>query len=83
MFLVLATGAGACSAELPAPAPAIRGPWKPPSLVNQEGSSGSQFVRDVFDPRTVELADGTTVRVSRLAEPAECWAASALEFART
>ncbi|WP_157529074.1 cellulose-binding domain-containing protein [Nocardia sp. NRRL S-836] len=41
------------------------------------------FVRDVIDARTVELADGTTVRVARLAAPADCWAEAAVAFART
>ncbi|MGZ3144829.1 cellulose-binding domain-containing protein [Lentzea chajnantorensis] len=75
--MVLALLTGACTAEPPT-AP-------PPSLVNEETISRGvlHHVRDVLDPRTVELADGTTVRVAQLAPPADCWAEAALAFART
>ncbi|GGN07778.1 hypothetical protein GCM10011609_54200 [Lentzea pudingi] len=81
--LVLLTGA--CTAGPPAPAPSPRTPWKPPSLINQEVRSQDvlHFVRDVVDSRTVELADGTKARIAQLASPGECWAGSALTFART
>lgn len=85
LLVVLVLLTGACSAEGQTPAPSTRPPWKPPSLLNQQGDSQGvlQFVRDVIDPRTVELADGTTVRIAQLAEPATCWSTGALEFART
>ena len=77
--------AGACTAEPPAPAaPRTRTPLKPPTLINEQVRSERvlHVVRDVVDGRTVELADGTKVRVAQLAAPAECWAAGALTFAR-
>ncbi|WP_434443214.1 cellulose binding domain-containing protein [Lentzea sp. E54] len=77
--------AGACTVAPPAPQPSARTPWTPPTLVNQEvrWEGALHFVRDVLDGRTVELADGTRVRVAGLVEPAECSAAGALAFART
>lgn len=85
LLVVLVLLTGACTAQPPAPAPTTRTPWKPPSLLNQEGPAQGvlQFVRDVIDARTVELADGSKVRVAQLAPPATCWEASALDFART
>ncbi|WP_394618108.1 cellulose binding domain-containing protein [Lentzea sp. JNUCC 0626] len=41
----------------------------------------STKVRTVVDGRTVELADGTRARISRLAEPTSCAAAAATDFA--
>ncbi|MET9230168.1 cellulose-binding domain-containing protein [Lentzea sp. NPDC003310] len=78
--------AGACSAEPapPAPAPASSTPFKPPRLVDErvryEGVP--HVVRDVVDGRTVELVDGTKVRIAQLAAPPDCGAEGALTFAR-
>ncbi|MCG8926329.1 cellulose-binding domain-containing protein [Lentzea sp. CC55] len=77
--------AGACTAEPPAPAPpGTRTPFKPPTLITEQVRSERvlHVVRDVVDGRTVELADGTKVRIAQLAAPAGCWAAGALAFAR-
>ncbi|HEX7302615.1 cellulose-binding domain-containing protein [Lentzea sp.] len=46
-----------------------------------QGRAPSTKVSAVVDGRTVELADGTRVRVSFLAEPPACAAAAAREFA--
>ncbi len=83
VMLVLFTGA--CSADPAAPPPSTRTPLKPPSLINEvvPPQDVLTVVRDVIDARTVELADGSRVRVAQLAPPAECWAAGALTFART
>ncbi|MDX3661561.1 cellulose binding domain-containing protein [Streptomyces sp. ID05-26A] len=85
LLVVLVLCTGACTAGPPAPEPSPRAPWKPPSLINQEVRSQDvlHFVRDVVDSRTVELADGTKARIAQLAQPGECWAESALSFART
>src|SRR5690349_19182267 len=60
-------------------------PVKQPSLINEDTRPENvlHFVRDVLDARTVELADGTAVRVAQLAAPPDCWSAGALAFART
>jgi endonuclease YncB( thermonuclease family) len=85
LLVVVVLLTGACTAGPPEPAPTTRTPWKPPSLINDESRSQGvlHFVRDVIDGRTVELADGTTVRVAQVAPPAACWAPQALAFART
>lgn len=85
LLVVLVLLTGACTAEPSTSPPSSRTPWKPPSLINEETSAQGvlHFVRDVIDPRTVELADGTTVRVAQLAPPADCWSQTALTFART
>jgi hypothetical protein len=83
LALVLLAG---CSAEPPSPAPPnTRATQKPPTLINQQVRSESvlHFVRDVVDGRTVELADGTKVRIAQLAAPPACGEAGALSFART
>ena len=85
LLVVLVLLTGACTADPSTSPPSPRTPWKPPSLINEETVSQGvlHFVRDVVDARTVELADGTTVRVAQLAAPADCWAEAALAFART
>jgi endonuclease YncB( thermonuclease family) len=40
-------------------------------------------VTSVVDGRTVTLSNGSNVQVTGLAQPGECWAASAVEFATT
>ncbi|HEX7301825.1 cellulose-binding domain-containing protein [Lentzea sp.] len=77
----------ACTAEpatQPVPPP-TRVPLKPPTLVNQgvRWQGALHFVRDVLDGRTVELADGTRVRVAGLVTPTGCAAEGALAFARS
>ncbi|MDX8142545.1 cellulose binding domain-containing protein [Lentzea sp. BCCO 10_0061] len=76
---------GACSAEPAAPAPVPQTPLKPPTLVNEvvPPQDVLTVVRDVVDGRTVEFADGTKVRIALLAEPKECFAKAALDFARS
>ncbi|HUQ61156.1 cellulose binding domain-containing protein [Lentzea sp.] len=77
--------ATACTAE-PAPVPSTSTvPLKPPTLVNEivPPQDVITVVRDVVDGRTVELADGTKVRIALLAEPKECFAGAALNFARS
>ncbi|WP_189252955.1 cellulose binding domain-containing protein [Lentzea flava] len=83
MTLVLLTGA--CTAEPAAPPPSTTSPMKPPTLINEvvPPQNVLTVVRDVIDGRTVELADGSRVRVSQLAPPAPCWAEASLMFART
>jgi hypothetical protein len=57
---------------------------KPPTLINEvvPPQDVITVVRDVIDARTVELADGSRVRVALLAPPAPCWAEASLAFAR-
>lgn len=76
---------GACSAAPAAPAPLPQTPLKPPTLVNEvvPPQNVLTVVRDVVDGRTVEFADGTKVRIALLAEPKECFAKAALDFARS
>ncbi|PWK88397.1 cellulose binding domain-containing protein [Lentzea atacamensis] len=83
VLLVLLTGA--CTADPAAPPPSSRTPQKPPTLINEvvPPQNVLTVVRDVIDGRTVELADGSRVRISLLAAPAACWSESALTFART
>lgn len=83
VMLVLLTGA--CTADPAAPPPSSRTPQKPPTLINEvvPPQNVLTVVRDVVDGRTVELADGSRVRIAQLAPPAACWAESALMFART
>ncbi|WP_143116139.1 cellulose-binding domain-containing protein [Lentzea xinjiangensis] len=86
LLVVLVSLSGACTAAPPEPVtPGRTTPWTPPTLVNQQARAQGvlHFVRDVVDARTVELADGTTVRIAQLAAPAPCWAEDALSFART
>lgn len=84
VLMVLVLLAGGCTAEPSAP-PHTRSPVKQPSLINDAAPARDVLtvVRDVIDGRTVELADGSKVRVASLAEPADCWAEAALTFART
>lgn len=83
VMLVLLTGA--CTADPAAPPPSSRTPLKPPTLINEvvPPQDVITVVRDVVDGRTVELADGSKVRVALLAPPAACWSEAALTFART
>lgn len=86
LLVMLALLSGACTAEPTTPAqPSTRSPLKPPSLINEvvPPQDVITVVRDVIDGRTVELADGTKVRIALLAPPAACWSESALTFART
>ncbi len=85
VLVVAALFAAACTAE-PAPAPSTTTvPLKPPTLVNEvvPPQDVITVVRDVVDGRTVEFADGTKVRISLLAEPEDCFAEAALNFARS
>ncbi|MFD9698761.1 cellulose binding domain-containing protein [Lentzea sp. NPDC059081] len=74
-FLVLLTLlTAACTAEQDGrPVAAPRG--------SSDAKAQSTKVSGVVDGRTVDLADGTRVRVSFLAEPPPCAAAAAREFA--
>ncbi|WP_156212771.1 cellulose binding domain-containing protein [Lentzea aerocolonigenes] len=82
MLTLLCAG---CTAAPPAPPPSSRTPLKPPSLINEvvPPQNVITVVSDVIDARTVELADGSRVRVASLAEPKACWAAASLDFARS
>ena len=82
MLTLLVAG---CTAEPQAPPPSSRSPLKPPSLINEvvPPQDVITVVTDVVDGRTVELADGTKVRVAQLAAPKECWAAASLDFAKS
>ena len=83
--LLLAVLLTACSAEPSTPPSSTRSPLKPPTLITDASlpEGVPHVVRAVPDPVTVELADGTRVRVALLAPPADCWAERALAFART
>lgn len=85
LLVVVVLLTGACTGGPPESAPSTRMPVKQPSLINEETRPENvlHFVRDVLDARTVELADGTAVRVAQLAAPPDCWSAGALAFART
>ncbi len=74
----------ACSTESPAPAP-TRPSLKPPSLITDARPPHDlqTMVLAVPDALTVELADGSRARIALLAPPADCWAQTALIFART
>ncbi|MFD4668963.1 cellulose binding domain-containing protein [Lentzea sp. NPDC058450] len=56
-------------------------PLPAPRISSSADSEPSTKVRTVVDGRTVELADGTRARISRLAEPSSCAAAAATDFA--
>ncbi|MFD4669058.1 cellulose binding domain-containing protein [Lentzea sp. NPDC058450] len=78
----------ACTAEPAAeePAPAAPTPtFTAPTLVGKvvPPQDVLTVVRDVIDGRTVEFVDGTRVRIALLAEPKECFAKSALDFAKS
>ena len=79
LLLLLVVG---CAEESPAPPPSTRAPVRPPTLITDVQEDVPVFVRTVIDARTVELDSGERVRISLLAEPAGCWAAGAVEFAR-
>jgi endonuclease YncB( thermonuclease family) len=83
VMLVLLTGA--CTAEPAAPPPSTQSYLKQPTLINEvvPPQDVITVVRDVIDGRTVELADGSKVRIALLAPPAPCWAEASLSFART
>lgn len=85
LLVMLVLLCGACSADPAAPPPSTRSTLKPPTLINEvvPPQDVLTVVRDVIDARTVELADGSRVRVALLAPPAACWAEAALTFART
>jgi cellulase/cellobiase CelA1 len=85
LLVMLALFAGACTAEPGEPPPSTRSPLKPPTLINEvvPPQNVLTVVRDVVDARTVELADGSRVRVANLAPPGACWSEAALMFART
>lgn len=75
----------ACTSE-PAPSPSSpTAPMKAPTLVNEvvPPQDVLTVVRDVADGRTVELADGTKVRIAQLEEPKACFATAAADFARS
>ncbi|WP_439656809.1 cellulose binding domain-containing protein [Lentzea sp. HUAS TT2] len=77
ILVLLTLLVAACTAPQdgrPFPAPRVSSP----STGENEPSTK---VRAVVDGRTVELANGTRARVSRLAEPPACAAAAALDFA--
>lgn len=80
LLVLLACG---CTAETPVPSSADgRGPARQPTLITEVQENVPAVVRGVIDARTVELDSGERVRISLLAAPAECWAASAIAFAR-
>jgi endonuclease YncB( thermonuclease family) len=85
LVVMLVLLSGACSADPPDAPPSTRSPVKPPSLINEvvPPQNVITMVRDVIDGRTIELADGSKVRVASLAAPAPCWAEASLTFART
>jgi endonuclease YncB( thermonuclease family) len=85
LLVMLLLFTAACSAEPAVPAPSPQTPLKPPTLVNEvvPPQDVLTVVREVVDGRTVELADGTKVRIALLAEPKECFAAASLDFARS
>ncbi len=85
MLVMLVLLSAGCSAEPPEAPPSSRTPLKPPSLINEvvPPQNVITVVSDVIDARTVELADGSRVRVGSLAAPKECWAAASLNFARS
>ncbi|MDX8035703.1 cellulose binding domain-containing protein [Lentzea sp. BCCO 10_0856] len=84
LLVMLVLLSGACTADPVAPSPSSRTPPKPPTLINEvvPPQNVITVVRDVIDGRTIELADGSKVRVTSLAAPAPCWAEAALAFAR-
>lgn len=84
LVVMLVLLSGACSADPPDAPPSTRTPVKPPSLINEvvPPQNVITVVRDVIDGRTIELADGSKVRVASLAAPAPCWSDTALAFAR-
>ncbi|SDG61154.1 Cellulose binding domain-containing protein [Lentzea fradiae] len=75
----------ACTSEPERPPSSSTVPVKPPTLVNEvvPPQDVLTVVRDVVDGRTVELADGTKVRIARLEEPKACFATAARDFARS
>jgi endonuclease YncB( thermonuclease family) len=85
LLVMLLLFTAACSADPAAPSPSPQTPLKPPTLVNEvvPPQDVLTVVRDVVDGRTVELADGTKVRIALLAEPKECFARAALDFAKS
>ena len=85
LLVTLLLFTAACSAEPAAPAPLPQTSLQVPTLVNEvvPPQHVLTVVRDVIDGRTVEFADGTKVRVALLAEPKECFAKAALDFARS
>ncbi|SFR06091.1 Cellulose binding domain-containing protein [Lentzea waywayandensis] len=84
-LLVMLLCVGACSAEPAAPSPLPQTSLQVPTLVNEvvPPQDVLTVVRDVIDGRTVEFADGTKVRIALLAEPKECFAKAALDYARS
>ncbi|MGW6929265.1 cellulose binding domain-containing protein [Lentzea sp. NPDC054927] len=84
LLVMLVLLSGACTADPTAPPPSSRTPLKPPTLINEvvPPQNVITVVRDVIDGRTIELADGSKVRIASLAPPAPCWADAALAFAR-
>lgn len=85
LLVMMVLLSGACTADPAASPPSSRSPLKPPTLINEvvPPQDVITVVRDVVDGRTVELADGSKVRVVGLAPPAPCWSEAALAFARS
>ncbi|WP_053734384.1 cellulose binding domain-containing protein [Nocardia sp. NRRL S-836] len=81
--LLLAVSLAACSTQPTTPPNPTRPLLNQPTLVSDAPEGVPHVVRAVPDPLTVELADGTRVRIALLAPPADCWAPQALAFART
>ncbi|MET9231579.1 cellulose-binding domain-containing protein [Lentzea sp. NPDC003310] len=82
--LLLLTACSAAPVDTPPP-PSSRTSLQAPTLVNEvvPPQDVLTVVRDVVDGRTVEFVDGTQVRIASLAEPKECFARAALDFARS
>jgi hypothetical protein len=82
VVLLLGLLGGCGGGESPAPPSGTRAPVRQPTLVTDVQENVPVFVRAVVDARTIELDSGERVRISLLAEPADCWAAGAVAFAQ-
>jgi endonuclease YncB( thermonuclease family) len=74
LLTLLVAGCTTAQGGTPSPAPHV-------SSSSTAAKEASTKVRAVLDGRTVELEDGTRARISLLAEPSPCAAATALDFA--
>ncbi|WP_285639092.1 cellulose-binding domain-containing protein [Lentzea sp. NBRC 102530] len=71
----------ACTTESPSRPVSAPVQLQVPTLINDSRGEVSATVRAVVDGRTIELDGGERVRISQLAQPADCWAPGARAFA--